>query len=106
MSKSNFAVKDAQGLDIRRFLRQQLTVYHGVHSIAFAVFENGILEYGTRSTWETAPEYRHDAPTPDAPKQPPLEPTAAPPLRQGVGGAAPAAAGDDHDPAAAEAAPE
>lgn len=50
-------VRDASALDADAFRRKSLAAYHGVHSIVFLPFENGILEIGTTATWEAPPPF-------------------------------------------------
>lgn len=50
-------VLDASAADPRDFVRQPLAEFHGVRSIAFECFANGIIEYGTTQLWESAPTF-------------------------------------------------
>jgi hypothetical protein len=50
-------IQDVREIALTSFLRQQLAAFHGITSIAFVPFANGVLEYGARNAWKRAPTF-------------------------------------------------
>mmetsp|Transcript_22644 Transcript_22644/g.58238 ORF Transcript_22644/g.58238 Transcript_22644/m.58238 type:complete len:150 (-) Transcript_22644:186-635(-) len=53
-------LRDARTADPVVFSRIKFAKNYGICSIAFVPFVDGVLEYGTRSEWETAPPFVAD----------------------------------------------